>query len=140
MNSKFPKWPFYSKDQIESATRVLETGNVNYWTGNQTTLFENEFSKYFGINYSIATSNGTSALTLAYMALDLKKDDEVIVSCKSYQSSASAIVNIGAKPVFCDVNFNTQNIDVKYLEKKISRNSPCPCGSGKKYKHCHGKI
>ena len=120
MNSKFPKWPFYSKDQIESATRVLETGNVNYWTGNQTTLFENEFSKYFGINYSIATSNGTSALTLAYMALDLKKDDEVITTPRTFIATTSAFVLLGAKPIFADVDIDSGAITAETIEPLIN--------------------
>ena len=113
-------WPYYSQNEINRVSKILKSGKVNYWTGNECKNFEEVFKK-FKINYSIAVSNGTVALEAALKVLNLKKDDEVIVSCKSYQSSASAIVNIGAKPVFCDVNFNTQNIDVKYLEKKISR-------------------
>ena len=114
-------WPYYSQNEINRVSKILKSGKVNYWTGNECKNFEEVFKKKFKINYSIAVSNGTVALEAALKVLNLKKDDEVIVSCKSYQSSASAIVNIGAKPVFCDVNFNTQNIDVKYLEKKISR-------------------
>lgn len=120
MNSNFPKWPYYSKDQIELASRVLETGNVNYWTGNQTALFEDEFSKYFGINYSIATSNGTSALTLAYMALDLKKGDEVITTPRTFIATTSAFVLLGAKPVFADIDLDSGAITAETIEPLIN--------------------
>ena len=57
----------------------------------------------------------------ALKSIDLKKGDEVIVPCKSYQSSASAIVTSGGTPIFCDIDFNSQNIDTNDLQRKISK-------------------
>ena len=59
------KWPVFSKDEIDATQRVLSSGKVNYWTGNEGKQFEQEFSNYFDAKYSIAVSNGTVALELA---------------------------------------------------------------------------
>ena len=118
---KSKSWPHYSNKEIEIVSKILKSGKVNYWTGNQCKNFELLFKKKFDLNYCITLANGTVALEAALNCLELKKNDEVIVPSKSYQSSASTIVTSGSKPIFCDVNYNSQNIDFIDLEKKISK-------------------
>jgi dTDP-4-amino-4,6-dideoxygalactose transaminase len=113
-------WPYYSNQEIQKVTKVLKSGKVNYWTGNYCKKFEKLYAKKFNLNYCITVANGTVALEAVLKTLNLKKNDEVLVPSKSYQSSASAIVTSGAKPIFCDIDFNSQNLQINDLIKKIS--------------------
>ncbi len=47
----FPKWPFYAADEVEAAMKVLQSGKVNYWTGEEGRLFEKEFAASIGLKY-----------------------------------------------------------------------------------------
>ena len=85
---KFSNWPYYSKKEINSVTEILLSGKVNYLYGKYGKKFENKFSKYINSKYAIAVSNGTVALELSLLSLNLKKNDEIIVTPRSYFSSA----------------------------------------------------
>ena len=80
----FPSWPSYSQEEAEIAKQIILSNKVNYWTGSECRLFEKEFSKFTGSNYSIALANGTLALELALHALGIKKGDEVIVTSRTF--------------------------------------------------------
>jgi len=118
---KFSKWPFFEKNEIESAKKVLRTGNVNFWTGSECKSFEDDFAKYFGVRYAISLANGTLALEFALKALGIGNNDEVLVSSRSFFASASCISNVGAKPVFCDVDLNSGNILPNSIANNITR-------------------
>ena len=66
--------------------------------------FEDEFKKFIGMEHSVAVSNGSDALDLSFQALNLTKDDEVILPSFSIISCLSSIIRSGAKPVFADVS------------------------------------
>ena len=89
-------------------------------TGNEGKQFEKEFSKWIGVNHSIALANGTLALDLALKALGVKKGDEVIVTPRSFIASVSSVVNAGATPVFADVDLNSGNITAETISSKIT--------------------
>ena len=106
----------YNSKQINSVSRVLKKNKTNYWTGNECKNFEKEFSKYHGTKYSIAVSNGSVALELALKALNLKSQDEIIVTPRSFIISASCTINLGLKPVFADVD-NNGNLSINGIKK-----------------------
>ena len=116
----FPHWPFFDREEIAAVYSVLQSGNVNYWTGEEGHLFEKEFADSVGVNYAVAVMNGTVALEAALMALDIGCGDEVIVTPRSYIASASCAVMRGAKPVFADVDRDSQNITADTIEKVIT--------------------
>ncbi len=118
---ELPGWPNFTKEEISSVSRVLSSNKVNYWTGNECKEFEKEFCKFADSKFSIALSNGTVALDLALIALDIRKGDEVIVTPRSFIASASSIVNIGAKPIFADIDSKTGNITADYIKKRITK-------------------
>ena len=89
-------------------------------TGKYIEQFESEFRDYFQARYAVSCSNGTTALHLALLALDIKSGDEVIVPVLTFVSSANAIAYTGATPVFVDVSLDTWNIDVTKIEEKIN--------------------
>ncbi|MFY9386464.1 MAG: DegT/DnrJ/EryC1/StrS family aminotransferase, partial [Smithellaceae bacterium] len=117
----FPGWPFFARDEIAAVKRVLQSGKVNYWTGNEGRLFEKEFAASIGVKYAVAVMNGTVALEAALMALGIGKGDDVIVTPRSFIASAGCAVMRGAKPVFADVDRESQNITAATIEKVITK-------------------
>ena len=96
MRKKFNYMPFIlNKLLIE--LRTYKSGKVNYWTGNGVNL--KEFSNYIGNKYSVALSNGSVALEIALKVLNLKTQDEIIVTQDHFVISASCTINLGLKPV-----------------------------------------
>ena len=114
-------WPSYSQEEIEAVTRVLQSGKVNYWTGNECRSFESEFAQFCNAKHAIALANGTLALDLALKALNISIGDEVIVTSRTFIASVSAIVNTGATPIFADVDIDSQNITPRSIKRKISK-------------------
>lgn len=83
--------------------------------------FEDSFARYNNTQYAVGTSSGTSALKIALKALDLKKDDEVIVPAHTFISTALAVLDVGAKLILCDIDQQTFNLDPKLLVKLITK-------------------
>ena len=108
-------WPYFDEAQIESVTSNIQTGKVNYWTGDEGRKFEREFAALVGSKYAIALHNGTVALELALYALGIGAGDEVIVTPRTFIASASSVVMRGAKPVFADVDVESQNITAENI-------------------------
>lgn len=116
----FLTWPTFADDEIEKVSNVLASGKVNYWTGNEGRLFEEEYAKAVGTQYAIAVMNGTVALKAALAALEIGPGDEVITTCRTFIASASCIVMCGATPVLADVDPISQNITVDSIQKVIT--------------------
>ncbi len=74
--------------------------------------FEEEFARYLGARHVIGVANGTDAITVALRALGVRSGDEVVVPSLTFYASAEAVVNAGARPVFCDVDHDTRNVTV----------------------------
>ncbi len=117
----FAPWPFFSDDEIQAVVNVLKSGRINQWTGNEINGFETEFSRYIGTNHAIALTNGSLALDLALMALDIKKGDEVIVTPRSFVASAACVALREATPVFVDVDPVSQNITLETISKAAGK-------------------
>lgn len=113
-------WPSYTPDEVAAVNRVLLSNKVNYWTGGECALFEEEFASFANSKFAIAVSNGTVALELALLSLNLKKGDEVVVTPRTFIATVSAIVNTGAVPVFADVDLDSQNITAETIGKVLS--------------------
>ncbi len=82
--------------------------------------FEKIFSKYINSKSAISVSNGTIAIHLVYLAMGLKKGDEVIVPGFGYLAAANVALQMGIKPVFADVDLETFCVTAKNIEKKIT--------------------
>ena len=114
-------WPNFNNNLIRKVNEVIKSGKINYTTGPFGKKFEKNFSRSVGNKYSIAICNGTAALEVAIKSLNLNKNSEIIVTARSFFSSASCIVNTGNIPIFADVNILTQNISVEDIKKKITK-------------------
>ena len=114
------RWPRHESDEIEAVVGVLASGQVNSLLhGEQTKAFEAEFAAFVGMPHGIAVGNGTLALELALRALEIGPGDEVIVPARSFFATTSAVVAVGATPVFADVEPGTQNIDPASVERMV---------------------
>ena len=91
-DTSWSRWPFYSSNEQEICMSILQSGQVNYWTGKKGRQFEAEFAQYHRLPYAVALSNGTIALELALIGLGVGKGDEVIVTPRTFIASASSII------------------------------------------------
>jgi dTDP-4-amino-4,6-dideoxygalactose transaminase len=110
LNTSLPPWPDYSEEEVEAVARVLRSGRVNYWTGEECRDFEREFAAWAGTARAVSLANGTLALDVALRALGIGPGDEVVVAPRSFIASVSCVVNAGAEPVFADVDPDSGNL------------------------------
>ena len=129
LNTKFSPWPSFTTEESDAVSNVILSNKVNYWTGTQGREFEKEFAAWADSKYAVALGNGTLALDLALVALGIGAHnggsacDEVIVTSRTFLASASSIVTAGAKPVFADVDSNSQNITVETITEVMTENT-----------------
>jgi dTDP-4-amino-4,6-dideoxygalactose transaminase len=120
---KFSPWPDFTPEEADAVQKVLLSNKVNYWTGQEGRQFEKEFAAFAGTEYSVALSNGTVALDVALKVLGIGAGDEVIVTSRTFIASVSSIALSGAKPVFADVDSNTQDISAATIAEVITPNT-----------------
>lgn len=113
-------WPSFTDEELEAVQQLLSSGRINYWTGEEGRNFERDYAAYTNRKYAIALHNGTVALELALRAFKIGAGDEVITSPRSFIASASAVVMAGARPVFADVDPDTQNISPASIEGALT--------------------
>lgn len=118
--SAFAPWPYFAPDEIEAAARVLQSGKVNYWTGDEGRQFEREFAAFTGAKHAIAVANGTVALELALRSLGVGPGDEVVTTSRTFIASASCAVAVGARPVMADVDRDSQNVTAETIRRVLT--------------------
>lgn len=107
-----------AKEDIDAAIQYCIDGS-HFVTGPVTDHFENTIAEYTGAEACAATSSGSTALLCALLACDICKGDEVITTAHSFVSTAEAILQAGATPVFVDIDHNYL-IDVNKIEEAIT--------------------
>lgn len=107
------------KPEVDAAIQNV-LNNTAFINGPETKEFQKELEIYLGVKHVIPCANGTDALQIAMMALDLKPGDEVITADFTYVATAEVIGLLGLKPVLVDVIPDTFDIDVKAIEKAIT--------------------
>ena len=107
--------------EIKAVVKVLKSGWLTM--GPKTIEFESEFKKFLGTNNAISMNSATAALHLALKAINLKRNDEVIIPTTTFISTAEVVTYFDAIPVLCDVEESTHNIDVTLIEKLITSNT-----------------
>ncbi len=120
LNTEFSPWPSFTQEEAEAVSKVVLSNKVNYWTGVECREFEKEFAEFADSKFAIALMNGTVALDVALHALGIGSGDEVIVTPRTFLASVSSVVNIGATPVFADVDLDSQNIEAHTIAPKIT--------------------
>jgi len=107
------------KKEIDKAVDDV-FNNGGFILGKAVGLLEEEMTMYYGVKYGIGVNSGSDALILSLLACGVKDDDEVITTPFTFVATAEAILRIGAKPVFVDIDEQTFNIDPNKLETKIT--------------------
>jgi len=111
----------YEKIKSEVDQGIQEViNNTQFIKGPQIKQFEKDLQEALNVNHVIACANGTDALQIAMMALDLKPGDEVLLPVFTYVATAEVIALLGLTPVMIDVDPDTFCIDVDLIESKIS--------------------
>lgn len=106
-------------NELKYVTDAVQTGWISS-AGKYVTEFEQKFAAYCGCKYGVAVCNGTVALHLALVALEIGKGDEVIIPNFTMIATAFAVCYTGATPVFVDADPDTWNIDTTKIEEKIT--------------------
>jgi len=112
--------PDIGENELKSVTEAVKSGWVSS-KGPFIQEFEKKISSYIGVKNGIATSNGTAALHLALMALEIGHKDEVIVPALTFASVANTVIYTGAKPVFVDSHPDYWCINPQEIEDKIGK-------------------
>lgn len=117
---------FDTREQIEllrpeldrRISAVIDSGR--FILGPEVAAFEEEFARYLGARHVVGVGNGTDALTLSLRALGVGAGDEVVVPSFTFYATAEAIVNVGATPVFCDIDPDTFNVTAETVERVLT--------------------
>lgn len=110
---------FIDSEDIEEVVNVLKSDWLTQ--GPKPREFEENFCKFTGAKYSISVSNGTAALHLACLVLNISPGDEVITTANTFLASANAIRYVGATPILVDINPETLNLDIDVVKKAITK-------------------
>jgi dTDP-4-amino-4,6-dideoxygalactose transaminase len=111
----------YKKIKPEVDAAIMEVmENASFINGPAVKKFQQHFEKYLGVKHVIPCGNGTDALQLALMALDLQPGDEVITTSFTFIATAEVIALLKLTPVLVDVLPDTYNIDPEAVEKAIT--------------------
>lgn len=115
------QYAFLEAEINEAINRVLVSGE--FILGPDVQLFEQEVATYLGVKYAISVNSGTDALVIGLRALGIGPGDEVITTPFSFCATAESISNVGAKPIFADIEADTFNIAAQEITAKITSNT-----------------
>lgn len=115
--------PFYRQSfgraEIAEVTDTIKSGWVT--TGKKALALESKISGYTGAKYAAAVNSCTAAMHLLLVASDIGPGDEIVTTPYTFASTSEVILYTGAKPVYCDINYDTLNIDAETAAKKITK-------------------
>ena len=104
-------WPLVEEEERRAVARVLDRGILSGQFAPESMAFEQEFARFVGAKHCLLTHCGTSALVVALAAAGVRAGDEVIVPAYSFVATPLAVIQVGAIPVFADVDVETGCLD-----------------------------
>lgn len=107
----FPEWPVFGQAEERRLLKVLRSGKWGRLQGPEVETFESRFARMHGCAHGIAVVNGTVSLRIALLAAGIRAEDEVIIPPYTFLSTASAVIEANAVPIFADVDLETFNLD-----------------------------
>ena len=110
--------PAIEEDEVQEVAQTIRSGWLG--TGPKVSQFEDNFKEYIGAKHAVALNSCTAALNLSLLVAGIGEGDEVITTPMTFCASANAIIHVGARPVFVDVERSTMNIDPGNIEKAIT--------------------
>jgi dTDP-4-amino-4,6-dideoxygalactose transaminase len=117
----FTAWPIFGAAEEARLLRTLRSGKWGRLHGEEVAELEARFAAMHGCRHGIAVANGTVSLRIALLASGIRAGDEVIVPPYSFISTASAVIEANAVPVFADIDLHTFNIDPQAITAAITR-------------------
>lgn len=116
----FQSWPIFGEAEEARLLRTLRSGRWARLHGQEVSEFEQRFASMHGCTHGIGVVNGTVSLRIALLAAGIRAEDEVIVPPYTFISTASAVIEANAIPVFADIDLNTFNLDPTAVEAAIT--------------------
>jgi dTDP-4-amino-4,6-dideoxygalactose transaminase len=116
----FTPWPVFGQPEETRLLRVLRSGKWGRLHGPEVAEFENRFAQMHGCTHGVAVVNGTVSLRIALLAAGIRAEDEVIIPPYTFFSTASAVIEANAVPVFADIDLDTFNLDPAAVEAAIT--------------------
>jgi dTDP-4-amino-4,6-dideoxygalactose transaminase len=117
-DSQWPAWPIHDESEERALLEVLRSGE--WWYGARVGQFEREFAAFQGAAHGVSCTNGTTAIEMGLRALGVLPGDEVIVPPYTFIATASAVITIGAVPVFADIEPDTLCLDPRDAARKVT--------------------
>jgi dTDP-4-amino-4,6-dideoxygalactose transaminase len=117
----FPTWPISGQEEIDAATRAIKSGRWGW--GHEKAeggTFEEDYARFQNAKHGTLVHAGTTGIRIALQALDLKMGDEVIVPAYTFIGTVIPVMDLGAIPVFVDVQPDTYNISPVAIEAAIT--------------------
>ena len=102
----------------EALARVVKSGS--FILGPEVAAFEQEFAAYLGVRHCVGVANGTDALAIALRSLGVQPGDEVVMPSLTFFATAEAAVDVGAVPVFCDVDLETACVNAATVRAALT--------------------
>ena len=117
-NVEWPKWPVWDDAERRGLLGVLESGQ--WWYGEQVRAFEQAYAVFHNVRYAVTCTNGTTAIEAGLRAIGVVPGDEVIVPSYTFVATASAVVTVGAVPVFADIEPDTLCLGPKDVDARVT--------------------
>lgn len=116
----WPRWPIFDETEEQAILEVVRSGK--WWSveGTKVREFEEAFARFQDAQFAVCVTNGTAALEVALRAAHIGCGDEVIVPPYTFIATATAVLSVGATPVFVDVEEESLNIDPTKIEEAIT--------------------
>ncbi|MCS7225185.1 MAG: DegT/DnrJ/EryC1/StrS family aminotransferase [Armatimonadetes bacterium] len=117
----YPSWPMFTDEEWQALRQVVESGQ--WWgrtPGSRVEAFEEAFARYQQAPFCVACTNGTIGIYLALKGAGVKPGEEVIVPPYTFIATATAVLDVGAVPVFADIEESSLNLDPQDVANKIT--------------------
>jgi len=114
------KFSSYSDDVLVEISECLKTETLSFIDGGFLSTFENKIANFWGNKYGLAFCNGTASIHSALYALGVSPGDEVIVPTYGFHAMVTPILLLHAKPVFCDISYDTLCLEISNIKKVIT--------------------
>lgn len=120
----------FDERELNAVAAVIRRGELSEffrsWSGGiEVQAFEEEFARYLGTKNAVTVSNGTVALELALKSLGVRRGDEVIIPPLTFIATGTAVLSVGAKPVFVDIDPTTLGMDPYLIGEAITKKTKC---------------
>ena len=116
----FPQWPVHGQPEEAALLAALASGRWGRLDGDQVATFERRFADWLGVRHAIAVANGSVSLRIALLAAGIQAGDEVVLPAYTFVTTAGAVVECNATPVFADVARDTFTLDPAAVERLVT--------------------